>query len=276
MEKHQGWAISQKLKEYIRTSTSGDAFIIDEIIAVGPGGRKMQLNPIEIIIKIENARSRLNNMLFYYQQNTDAEITFHKFGDTVFCCNSDGSPPEGILRKYSIESGDSVLHYELKYEKKRIVWVKEFYKSKKIKVEYNFGLSDTLGQAVSYYENGNVKAKGNVVADIANISKKYRYEPSDSESATRMLDNFLLLNFAPKGNWKGYYPDGKTAFECNLILKGISVPFENGGSLSDGEAEYSIQDALRFPKTNLHPELSGSCKIYNQHGQLISEENFKN
>lgn len=274
-EKEKSASISEKLKGFIRNSKPGDAIIIDQIMAIGPGGIKMLLDSIEITITDKNPSHRLYNFLIFSLQNAKSETTFHHFGDSVFCCNSDDGLPDGILRKYNLEFGDSILLFELKYAEKKLVWIKEFYKNKNLKIEYNFERNDTIGQAISYYENGIIKAKGDVMADITNIRKYYFFENSDPDSISKILDRFLLLNFAPVGKWKGYYLNGNTAFECNLILKGYKIPFEDGGSLSDGIEEYSIQEVFRYNKTPIFPTLSGIINIYDEQGELISEENFK-
>jgi antitoxin component YwqK of YwqJK toxin-antitoxin module len=275
-EKQNGATISYKLKEIIKESNNGDAILIDDIVAVGPGGILKRLNPIEITIDNSiNHKRNLNSYFFDYRKFMDSPITFHKFGDSIFCCNPNGQYPDGILRKYRADAEDTVLLYELKYSKLRVLWIKEFYPNKNIKVEYNFEENDTLGRAVSYYKSGKIKARGSVLADLSNMSKNYQSSYVKLDSYKKFLDSFLLLNFAPYGEWKGFFENGDTALNCNLKLWGISIPHEHGGSTSDGEGEYSISDAVKYKETHIYPMIIGSYKIYDIDGNIISEETFK-
>ena len=124
--------------------------------------------------------------------------------------------------------------------------------------------------------SGNLKAEGYVLADIPNVEKVIRISTDSMKQISKLINSFLNYNFTPINQWMAYYESGVLAFECHIGLVGSNIPFEDGGSSSDGEGEYSIEQAFKYNRTKLFPALIKQFTAFDKNGDIIIEQNFTN
>lgn len=282
-------AISKKLKYLISKSVGGDKILIDDIKAIGPGGAQKRLSPIALLVQGKKKETR-NPDFISYQKNSEEKISYLSF-QPIYGCNKEPLFPPGILKLFNVHSNDTILikeifinqNYEIHSNANKTLYERDNYPSGKIKVEYNFEGSDTIGTATLYYENGKIKSQGKIIARTPNISESLHlyFAGTMMVSATPFIERFIPTEFAPIGNWKGYYEDGTVALDCNFKLEGYAS-FEQELDTSGfrtcgnhGVSFYSIATVLKHPENRFEPALSGSCRTYDQNGKLLSEESFK-
>jgi len=269
-----GGGIPQNLGMLISKSNDGDKLIIDNIIARGYENMGFKVNPISITIKENRPLNPLYN-IFKYQKTPGSSNVWLLPGDTLFSTNHTYFDKPGLLKVYHVRFTDTTLLYEIKNDKKKILYEKQFYHDGVLKTEYRFEKNDSIGEIIIYYQNGNIKARGNIIPTQDNIQENFRTgkEPS-FDSNVPFLDSFLISRYAPIGKWEGYYENKQLAFECNFILAGPAIPIENGGSYNYDLSKYTLKESLKYDRTTLYPKLYGKCKIYDREGKLISDKNY--
>ncbi len=272
------------LKRLIAKSKKGDKIIIDNIQAVGPRGIKLRL--AQIAITIMNSNTEPYNLPDYYthQKLKTTFINELEYGEIYNTDRSFKIAP-GILRGYSILDEDTFLILEVKKNDTKILWEKHYYASGKLKTEYNLEDNDTIGIAKSFYENGKTKSKGRVIVSNIGIFERVGLNHGTYNSlysnTDYLTDSFLFHNYAPFGPWKGYYENGKVALECTLKLyKYGTIPTKEGDPEFDlsknnpNKKTASIKEAIESKDGYFKPSFTGSFKLYNRQGQLISEKNY--
>lgn len=281
--------ISNKLEELISKSVGGDKILIDDIKAIGPGGIQKRLSPIALSVQGKK-KETLKPDFLTYQKDGEDKISYLPF-QAIYGCNQEPLFPPGVLKLFNVHANDTILikeifinkNYEIHSNANKTLYERDNYPSGKIKVEYNFEGSDTIGTATLYYENGKIKSQGKIIPRTLNISESLQWWRffDEADTLSSFLEKFINNDYAPIGNWKGYYEDGSIALDCNFKLEGYAdLEYEIDTTIfircGNYEAKfYSISEAMKHPKNRFYPELSGICKTFNQQGKLISEETFK-
>ena len=272
------------LKRCILKSGSGDKILLDDIKAIGPGNLIKRLAPIAITI--HNYFPQLFDFpeYFIYQKENDSLLQELK-ASQIYNKQNEYTFGPGILRGYKAICEGSQLLEETKRTEKKIIWEKHYYPSGKLKTEYNFEENDSIGKALSYYESGQIKSQGNVLVKSVNINEQYRPYVSFGNCVgygeIMFLDTFLLQNYAPYGQWKCYSENGILVLDCYLKLFNYGIitlkPSDPEFDLSENnpnKKEASIKEAIESKDGYFKPSFTGSFKLFNRQGQLISAKNY--
>lgn len=273
--------LPMELKFRIMNAKKGDKILIDNISALRPDWIKVRLAPI--VLSIESDYEEPNKITYDFQNVDESK-------DTTFKNSFDNDPWEiyksGITRGYLKDGADSQLVFELNKSGKKILWEKHFYPSGKQKAIYNFENNDTLGEAISYYENGKIKSKGNILPKSKNI---YTYYRKDIEYGhcymdydhMHFMDSFFLINYVPFGHWLCYSENGNIRMDCNIALY-----YHGKMPMSKNDSAFDISSSnLNRKKANINTALiNKDCyftvgfdsifKTYNHRGQLLQVEYF--
>ena len=177
---------------------------------------------------------------------------------------------------------------EVKKNSKKILSEKHFYPSGKLKSEYNFENNDTLGDAISYYEDGKIKSKGKVLIKSDHIFPYYRRDINCGVHGTFVmceqaayLDSFFYLDYAPYGHWLGYSKTGEVILDCQFRVYDYGkIP------MGDNDLEFNIsvrnknkktctvKDALATRNNYFRVIMDGNKDMYDRAGRKISADYF--
>ena len=274
-------AISLEVKKLILHSKNGDKILVDDIQAHGTGGITRRLNPIAITIQKAQTCQTIQPDYYTYQEteNSKIETTRYLDNNSQLFKNNESL----VFKGYKVQCNDTQFLVEVKKNSKKTFWEKHYYPSGKLKAEYNFESNDTIGTATSFYESGKIKSVGNLIAKNISIIEDcvgFVFEGA-SFADTHLIDSFLFHNYAPIGQWKGYYENGKVTLECTLNLyKYGQIPLKEGDPIFDiwnnrTKILASIKEAIKSKDEYFKPKLTGSFKLYDRQGQIINEQNFK-
>ncbi|MFM9945695.1 MAG: GldM family protein [Bacteroidia bacterium] len=281
----QGNQIPFEIKRLIAYSNPGDKILVDDIMAVGPGGIDKRLAPIAITIS-----GQTNKLLeitdFYTYKETENSKIDTIYGEYDFESSIKKEPI--ILKGYKNQCGETKLIMEVKRNTKNILWEKHYYPSGKLKAVYDFENNDTIGSAKSFYENGRLKSEGKLLVKNHSVSERYGDQfiyggdGGDDINNQYLLDSFLFHNYSPFGPWKGYYETGKVALECTLSIYNYGkIPMKesdpeiyiyNGNN--SNKKHTSIKEAFESKDSYFKPAFTGSFKLCDRDGKIIKEENF--
>ena len=280
-----GNQIPLELKRLIAYSWHGDKILVDDITAIGPGEIDKRLPPIAITIMGQEKKllDISDFTTFTYRENniTKIDTNYNPENSTIF----KNSGP--ILEKgYKIQCGDTLLKLEINRQNKKVLWEKYYYSSGKLKARFNFENNDSMGTAKSYHENGMIKSFGQLVVKNNSMAVNYGEQFMFAGLYTypmSLIDSFLFTNYAPIGQWKGYYENGKVALECTLNIYNYGkFPMKEGdpeihpyNGDNSGKKRSSIIEAFYSKDSYFKPAFTGSFKLYDREGKIIKEENFK-
>lgn len=254
----EGSKIPSQLKTIISKSNRGDFIMIDSIKCKTPSGAEEMLTPIVLFIETNKDDNEIDFVT--HKKDKNSQISFHSYRP-VFDCNQTPQFPSGVLKFYTIYSGDTQLVSEMFFSNSRVIYEKHYYLSGILFTEYNFKSNDTIGDAFIYYQNGKIKSKGSVVARKPNINERF-LPPKYLSEESILIHNFIKTTYAPVGKWKGYYKNGKLALECHLKLCDPDQRF------------YSILEISKLNETQFNSKVI-KYKIYSQQKQIISKEGYE-
>jgi antitoxin component YwqK of YwqJK toxin-antitoxin module len=171
--------------------------------------------------------------------------------------------------KYYAEQGylSSVSTYKVIENTQNLHGVSTFfYASGKKKAEENMKENKPDGEAVGYFENGNVSyrstySNGKIVGD------SYNYYESDgalySKGPAAISDSNAFLK---TGKWYYYYEDGKTVMDTGEYEKDLPSGKWQG---------FHKNGKLKAESTYVNGKREGKRLQYNENGQLIKTEEYK-
>jgi len=265
--------IPQELKKNIFSSNNGDKILIDDILCYSKKGRGISKRLIPIVITI-NSNSKIetpkNNYCQYKAQN-DSDFSY--YSQPILNCNNNFNFRSGIMRVYKTTNCDTFLVEEIKKIDDKLVWKKVFYQNGSLSLYAIFENNDSIGQLTSYYDNGNLKANGNVISYLPNIYQSYRGEIDFGHCVNYdnviLADSLLICGFAPYGKWKGYYKNGQLALDCELKLFEVGKTFDDYHSKLNmlGNKQSTLKEAFENSNNFYIARLSGRFVTFNPNGE---------
>ena len=264
-----GSKIPLKLKLLIGKTKYSGVVKINKVKCEINGGSAKELEGMELYISSSDT-TRDRPEFIVHRSDIDQRITYHPY--QPFGYERGGGPfSPGVLKFYQINDKDTVFASEMKTNYNKILYEKQYYPNGKLKAEYHFEKNDSLGNAILYYENGQIRSKGKVIPWNSQVIEKYNWKWGDSEKRS-FIDSFLTNRYAPYGSWNGYYENGTLAMDCNFDLVKVSLVEEE--EIKVISTYYFLSEINRSQESIFRTEIKGAWKFYNKEGSASKNGNY--